>query len=53
MHIDGGGGIVIRCRPLCVGVKEVEGDGVVMLRAVKSQEGVEAMLGLPGRAGVG
>ena len=48
----GVGGVICRCPWLQIVVGGVEGDGVVMFPAVERKEGVEAMPGVPGPAGV-
>ena len=52
LYGDGGGGLVFRASVRIV-IEGVEGDGVVVLPAVERREGVEAMPGVPGWAGVG
>ena len=53
LYGDGGGGIVFRCPFVWIVVEEVEGDAVAVFPAVECYEGVEAVPGVPGRAGVG
>ena len=52
LYGDAGGGVVLRSPPLWVVVQGMQGDGMVMLPAVESKEGVEAVPGVSGRAGI-
>ena len=53
LYGDGSGGVVFRCPSVWIVVEGLEGDGVAVFRAVECKEGVEAVPGVPGRAGVG
>ena len=53
LYGDGGGGVFFRRPSLRIVVQGVEGDGVAVSSAVKCKEGVEAVPGVPGWAGVG
>ena len=50
---DSGGGVVFRRPSLRIVVERVEGDGVLVFPAVERKEGVEAVPGVSGWAGVG
>ena len=49
----GGGGVVFGCPLVWIVVEGVEGDGVAGFPAVERYEGVEAVLSVPGRVGLG
>ena len=53
LYGDDGGVVVRSCPQLWVLVQGVGGDGVLMFPAVESKEGVEALPGVPGPAGIG
>ena len=53
LYGDGGGGVVFSRPSVRIVVKGVEGDSVVVYPAVERKEGVEAVPGVPGWAGVG
>ena len=53
LYGDGGGGVVFRRPSVRIVVEGVEGDGVAVFQAVECKEGVEAVPGVPGWAGVG
>ena len=53
LYGDGGGGIVFRHPSLRIVVEGLEGEGVAVFPVVERKEGVEAVPGVPGRAGVG
>ena len=53
LYGGGGGGVVFRGPSLRIVVEGVKGDGLVVFPAVERKEGVEAVPGVPGRAGVG
>ena len=53
LYGDGGSGVVFRRPSVRILVEGVEGDGVAVFRAVECKEGVDAVPGVPGRAGVG
>ena len=53
LYGDGSGGVVFRCPSVQIVVEGVEDDGVVVFSAVVRKEGVEAVPGVPGWAGVG
>ena len=53
LYGDDGGGVVCRRPSVRIVVEGVEGDGVVVFPAVERKEGVEAVPGVPGWAGVG
>ena len=52
LYGDGDGGLLFRRPSVRIVVEGVEGDGVVVLSAVECKEGVEAVPGVPGWAGV-
>ena len=53
LYGDGGGGVVFWRPSVRIVVEGVEGDGMAVFPAVECKEGVEAVSGVPGRAGVG
>ena len=53
LYGDGGSGVVFRRPSVRIVVEGVEGDGVAVFPAVECKEGVEAVPGVPRRAGVG